>query len=303
MTTLRAAIGAAIAAMAMHSTALAQGCGAASPVSIQILGSNGWNFSPDRVSAGYLLWIDGKARMIVDMGGGTYARYSQSGAKFPDLEVVAISHFHPDHTSDLPALMWAGRLSRSDVLPVLGPSGNADAPSLPEFLRRLFDPKDGAFQVLGLILAPASLDTRAVHLEPHTVDVTNTEPAKVLEKDGMVITALGIPHGNMPAVAYRVEAHGVSVVFSTDQNGANPRFVDFAKGADVLVMHMATNMEGSEHHASPAVLGRIAQAAAPRRLVVSHLGVFDLDKAVAEVRRYYTGPLTVGADLQCTPVR
>ncbi len=36
---------------------------------------------------------------------------------------------------------------------------------------------------------------------------------------------------------------------------------------------------------------------------VSPLGVFDLDKAVAEVRRYYTGLLTFGAVLQCTSVR
>ena len=30
---------------------------------------------------------------------------------------------------------------------------------------------------------------------------------------------------------------------------------------------------------------------------------FDLDAAVAEVKRNYTGPLTVGADLQCNQVQ
>ena len=38
------------------------------------------------------------------------------------------------------------------------------------------------------------------------------------------------------------------------------------------------------------------------RLVVSHIGQFNLDEAIAELKRYYTGPLTVGADMQCTPV-
>jgi hypothetical protein len=48
-----------------------------------------------------------------------------------------------------------------------------------------------------------------------------------------------IPHGNLPTLAYRVETQAVTVVFSSDQNGTNPRFPDFAKGADILVMHLA----------------------------------------------------------------
>jgi ribonuclease BN (tRNA processing enzyme) len=241
--------------------------------------------------------------MIVDMGGGTYARYTQTGAKFNDLSVMAISHFHPDHTSDLPAFMWAGRQGRNDVLPVIGPSGNDGVPSLPVFLKRLFDPKEGVFQVLGAIMQPASANTGAVHLEPTMVDVTKTEPTKVFDKDGMMITALGIPHGNIPALAYRVQTNGVSVVFSTDQTGTNPHFIDFAKGANVLIMHMATDMENSPLHASPATVGRVAQSAGVGRLIVSHLGQFDLNAAVAELKKSYTGPLTIGADLQCTPVR
>ena len=55
-------------------------------------------------------------------------------------------------------------------------------------------------------------------------------------------------------------------------------------------------------HAAPAVVGRVAQSAGVGRLVLSHIGTFDLDAAVAEVRSTYSGPLTVGADLQCTPV-
>jgi ribonuclease BN (tRNA processing enzyme) len=55
-------------------------------------------------------------------------------------------------------------------------------------------------------------------------------------------------------------------------------------------------------HAAPSVVGRIAQEAGVGRLIVSHIGQFDLDAAIAELRKFYTGPLTVGADLQCTPV-
>jgi hypothetical protein len=37
-------------------------------------------------------------------------------------------------------------------------------------------------------------------------------------------------------------------------------------------------------------------------LIVSHIGQFDLDAVVADLKKSFTGPLTVGADLQCTPI-
>ena len=55
----------------------------------------------------------------------------------------------------------------------------------------------------------------------------------------------------------------MSVVFSSDQNGTDPKFVEFAKGANVLIMHLAI-APGADVplHATPAVVGRIAQEAA-----------------------------------------
>jgi len=44
----------------------------ASPVTVQILGSGGPVVSKDRASSSYLLWIDGRSRMLVDMGGGAF---------------------------------------------------------------------------------------------------------------------------------------------------------------------------------------------------------------------------------------
>jgi hypothetical protein len=37
-------------------------------------------------------------------------------------------------------------------------------------------------------------------------------------------------------------------------------------------------------------------------LIVSHISQFDLDAAISELKQSYTGPLTIGADLQCTPI-
>jgi ribonuclease BN (tRNA processing enzyme) len=194
---------------------------------------------------------------------------------------------------------------RSEPLPIVGPSGNNLAPDFPTFLNRLFDAKIGAFQVLGSTLGAAQPGVERPRLVVSIADVTKAEPTKVFEQDGMTVTAFGIPHANIPALAYRVQTRDVSVVFSTDQNGTNPKFVDFAKGADILIMHMAiaAGAPPSPLHASPAVVGRVAQAAGIKRLIVSHIGPYDLDAAIAELKTSYTGALTIGADLQCTQVQ
>jgi ribonuclease BN (tRNA processing enzyme) len=218
--------------------------------------------------------------------------------------LLAVSHLHPDHTSDLAALMWGSNRQRSADLPIVGPSGSAVAPDIATFLARQFDSRNGAFQVLGQVLGAEQPNSARPRLDISVVDVGKSEPTTVLDRDGLVVTARGIPH-SLPTLAYRVQTGGVSAVFSSDQTGTDPAFIDFAKGADVMVMHMnlAAGAPLDPAHATPAVVGRVARAAGVRRLIVSHIGQFDVDAAVAELKQAYTGPLTVGADLQCIQAR
>jgi ribonuclease BN (tRNA processing enzyme) len=283
--------------------ASAQPC-VGSPVAVQILGSGGPRTNGDRASASYLLWVGSQAKVLIDTGGGAFLRFGQSGAKLNDLSFVGISHLHPDHVSDLPALLWLSNQVRKEPLPIVGPSGNEIAPSFPTFLSRLFDEKNGAFQVLGPTLGAAQGNLGGgVRLNISVADVTKAEPTIVFDGEGLTVRALGIPHGNMPTLAYRVQTRDISVVFSSDQTGTDPKFIEFAKGSNVLIMHMAIAPGAkSPLHASPAVVGGIARDADVGRLIVSHIGLFDVDAAVAEVKKSYPGQLTVGADLQCTPV-
>lgn len=297
---IRSAVICALLVLLIAPGARAQNCPAAG-VAVQILGSGGPRMSRDRASASYLVWIDGRSRMLVDAGGGAFLRFGQAGARIEDLSLIALSHLHPDHVSDLPALLW-GDMTRKAPLAVSGPSGNDAVPGVPAFLRHLFDEKDGAFRVLSGTLGGSV--GRGIPLEVAEVDVTKAGASPVLTQSDMAVTAIGIPHGNIAALAYRVRARNATIVFSTDQTGTDPRFVDFARGADVLVMHLAIAAGAtSPLHAAPDVVGRVARDAQVSRLVLSHIGPFDLEAAVAGVKTHYTGPLTVGADLQCTPVR
>jgi len=252
---LRLAVISLLALVSIASNVAAQTC-AGSPVAVQILGSGGPAINPERASAGYLLWAGTQAKLLFDIGGGTYIRFGQSRAKLADLAMVGISHLHPDHTSDLAALMWGSNRMRSEPLPIVGPSGNNVAPDFATFLSRMFDEKTGAFQVLGATLGAAQADAGRPRLNVSVVDVAKSEPTKVLDGDGITVTAFHIPHANLPTLAYRVQTRDVSVVFSSDQNGTDPRFIDFAKSANVLVMHLAIAADAppSPLHASPATV-------------------------------------------------
>lgn len=296
---IRLGVMCALASFLITPAAWAQTC-PVSGVAVQILGSGGPRISRDRASASYLVWIDGRSRILVDAGGGAFLRFGQAGARMVDLSLIALSHLHPDHVSDLPALLW-GDMTRTAPLAISGPSGNDAVPGVPVFLSRLFDQTSGAFRVLSGTLGGSV--GRGIPLEVAEIDVTKGAASPVLIQPNVEVTAIGIPHGNIPALAYRVRAQNATIVFSTDQTGTDPRFVDFAHGADVLVMHLAIAAGAtSPLHAPPDVVGRVARDAQVRRLVLSHIGLFDLDAAVADVKMHYAGPLTVGADLQCTPL-
>jgi ribonuclease BN (tRNA processing enzyme) len=60
-----------------------------------------------------------------------------------------------------------------------------------------------------------------------------------LADDAMVILATPVVHGTVPALAWRVEMDGRSMVFSGDTKGDNGDLPRLARGADVFVAHNA----------------------------------------------------------------
>lgn len=260
---------------------------------LQILGSGGPGASAGRASAGYLVWIDGVGRILVDAGGGIKQRFHAAGANLEDVALLALSHFHPDHAAELPALWWP----RGGTLRVAGPSGGGVFPSLDDWLAGLFGPQ-GVFRVLG-----GRLD-----LDPITVDVTG-EGVEVWREGAVRVTGIGVPHGGVPAVGYRVDAGAASVGFSSDQNGSDPAFVEFVRGVDVLVVHLGRAEEATgrsaDLHASPSGWGGLAAAADVGRVVTSHISTSSPD-VLADSLRYlrdsYGGPVTVAEDLLCVTV-
>lgn len=281
---------------------------------LQILGSGGPIADDDRASSGYLLWHDGAAVALIDAGGGIFQRFGEAGASLDSLELIALTHFHTDHAADLPALLKGAYFSdRSHALAIAGPSGNVRFPGLNAYLESLFDADRGAFRYLSGLLTGSG---RVFPLTPIEIEYTTRVPVEVLQDP--IVHAMGVHHGPVPSLAYRFEiseeigdeAGDISVVISGDQNLSGQGFIDFAHGADLLVMPFAipetAGSAARNLHAIPSGIGRAAAQANVGHLVLSHFmarSLEDLDSQLARVREHYDGPITLAEDLQCLRLR
>ena len=70
-------------------------------VVVQVIGSGGPHINDGKASISYLIWIDGKAKILVDTGGGSSLNFEKSGADFLDIDAILYTHFHEDHASEL----------------------------------------------------------------------------------------------------------------------------------------------------------------------------------------------------------
>jgi ribonuclease BN (tRNA processing enzyme) len=281
-------------------------CPPSEGLSLQILGSGGPIADDGRASTSYLIWIDGKSRLMIDSGGGSFLRFAQATGNFESLDHIGISHFHTDHSTDLVALLKSGYFSdRTGKLTISGPTAGGPYPGLTDYLARLLDANTGAYAYLSAYLDGSG---GLVKLEPIEID-PRLHKASLAYKhttDDIEVFALGVPHGPVPALAFRINIGQKSIVFSGDQNGSSEAFVDFAREADVLVMHMPVpetiSGAGRNLHAPPSLIGDIAAKANSRLLVLSHFMTRSLDQfddSLKEIRSRYPGPLASAHDLEC----
>lgn len=276
-----------------------------SPVAMQILGSGGPIAEGSRAGSSALLWLDGKAVLLIDAGSGAFVRYGEAGARFEDHLAIAITHFHADHAADLDAILNSGGFSdRTADLPVIGPIGSDYFPGMRDHLRALFDPQAGAYRYLSGYLDGSEGKARLLPVEasPDGATLVFEDVARQVK-----VTAVPVEHGVVPALAYLVEIRGRTIVFAGDQNAMSQGFVDALAGRrpDILVAHnVIPEGEGQPRglHRPPASIGEMAAAIDPKLLVLSHnmqRALVRQQEGEAAIRQHYEGPMVVADDLAC----
>lgn len=218
---------------------------------------------PDQPCSGFLV-ASPNARLWIDAGSGTLAALQ----RFTDLEqldALWLSHMHPDHTGDLPALAnWLiNRADPGKQFPVFGPPGwlsrlTAFLPTDPELLLRHIDAHelhDGHRDDVGDL----RLTTRAVH---HSV----------------------------PAYGVRIEYGSHAFAYSGD-SALCPALAELAQDADVFVCESGAatqTIERQPSHCTPEDAAHAAQQANAARLLLTHLAPsLDAHEAVERAAGLY----------------
>lgn len=274
---------------------------------VQVLGSGGADPSDGRAASSYLVWIDGKARVLIDAGAGAALRFAEAGASAADIDALLLTQLSVAHALDIPALISAAvDEQRARALPLYGPTGNRFAPSTVTFTRALFDGTRGAYRQLSEVLSPLVKDS--FKLRPHdvrtrvpTVGVRRNEKeiVEVLGTDRFRAAATYAADGGAPLLAWRVQAGGRSIVVAGATVQGSHHLEDLARGADLLIVDDV--MEPAQA-AEAAAIGRVAAQTQAKRLVVSRrtpAAPGGDDMTLAALRRSYAGPVAFADDLDC----
>jgi ribonuclease BN (tRNA processing enzyme) len=278
------------------------------PLDILVLGSGG-PAALGRASAAYLILLDGQPRILVDAGSGSFARLGEARVALQGLDIVLLTHLHVDHAAELPGIVKARAVSAGVPITfnIYGPVGrrgeppNASFPSTSRFIDLLFGAQ-GAFAYLKDFSAPITFKTTDL---PDSGEAARA--VRVVMRDGsLLISAIGGHHGDAPAVIYRIDFRGHSVVFSGDIDAQGlPALQRIASHADLLVFDaVVLDPPGSPQilyslHSPPRAIGALAARSQVKQLLLSHLSpAIEENRArVSEsIARHFHGTVTYAAD-------
>ncbi len=269
-------------------------------LSVMVLGSGGPSaHRTGRASAGYLIFVDRKPRILLDAGGGTYQRLAASGANIKDLELVLLSHLHVDHTADLSSMIKtmyfhnrSAKTFRKSPIEIIGPAANgkpfppafsqAAVPQYPatsEYVDGHYHINRGVQRYLH-VFAPAISGGEFKYISKDVVADVALPMQTIHEKDGLVVKSIGVIHGPVPSLAYRIEYKGKVLAYSGDTSSKTNNMVSIAKNADLLIYDTAI-MDALPNgpkdkvffalHTTPTRMGKLATKAGAKVLMLSHI--------------------------------
>jgi ribonuclease BN (tRNA processing enzyme) len=270
-----------------------------SPFELAVVGSGG-PVGVGRSASCYVVFVDGVARVIVDVGPGAFVRLGEMKVDLHALDVMLLTHLHIDHAGDVPGFVKSRDLSTQGALTfrIFGPAAGGDYPSTTDFIDRLFGSR-GAFAYLRtfrneLRFAVTDLPTQA-----------NAGVNEVLHDGDLHITSIAVHHDDVPALAFRIEHAGHAIVVSGDLASKNENLTTLAANADVLVYDTAvldpprSPANLYDFHTAPHRIGEVARAAHVRTLVLSHItpqvdGAHD--EVLAAIRASFQGDVRFAED-------
>jgi ribonuclease BN (tRNA processing enzyme) len=285
----------------------ASGSGESGRMELLVLGSGGPG-AEGRASSSYVVSVDGAPRILVDAGPGSFARLGEAHVDLESLDVVLLTHLHVDHAAELPGIVKARAVAVSHPIhfDVFGPGGHAAQGDVPYFpsTRRFIDilfGSDGAFAYLKDFAAPVSFTVTDLPRADRGL-----EAEVIYERAPITVRAARGHHDDAPAIIYRIESGGRSIVFSGDIDAQGlPALERIARGADLLVFNcVVLDPPGSPAilyslHTPPRAIGEVAARDHVGHLLLSHLSPAveaNRSAVTASIASHYAGPVAFATD-------
>jgi ribonuclease BN (tRNA processing enzyme) len=218
------------------------------PVRVTVVGcSPAWH-NPGGAQSGYL--VEGAGRLLLDCGPGVLSRLREAHGGWPQVDALAITHFHLDHWGDLVPWTFGG---------AFGPGRDAAKPELwlpPGGTERL--------HTFGAVLAFASRldDVFTVHEYADGV---------AFETAGFQVTPHRLDHYSELTFGMRV-TNGPGVLAYSGDTGPTQRLVELAQDADLFLCEatLARPEPDERGHLTEDEALDAFRASGARRLVVIH---------------------------------
>lgn len=215
--------------------------------------------------------------ILLDIGAGTLRAMLSYGLNCNDIDILCLSHHHPDHVGDLVPFLFASRYglgyTRREPFWLLAAQGIVDIhQNLKGVWGEWLEPPPGLMQVRELA----------------------RDRPDAFELEGLTIKTAPVNHIDT-SLAYRLEFAGRAVVYSGDTDWSDS-LIHLARGADLLILE-AANPFKVPGHLTPAEAGRLAQEAAVPRLVLTHFyPPCDEVDVADQCRRAYNGEIIAAED-------
>jgi ribonuclease BN (tRNA processing enzyme) len=232
-----------------------------------LLGTGTCQLQPNRIASSALLEVGG-LRLVYDFGRGVAGRLTSLGYRQDDIRHVVLSHFHPDHLSDLVPFLHAASWSQIDPrtadLHLYGPVG------LEELFRGL----------LGLFESLVRDDRFRLRLHE-------------IRDDYLVIEGRKLVSSELPPAGNRglQLTHGDTTCALTGDSFFHEQEIEFLRDVDLAIVDAG--------HLSDEELVELAVQTRVRRLVCSHL-YREIDAgaiAALATKRGFDGEILMGEDL------
>ncbi|MFP4446684.1 MAG: MBL fold metallo-hydrolase [Desulfosudaceae bacterium] len=260
-------------------TAQGKATTAGAALDVTILGSGTCVPSLTR-SACAVLVETGAARVVLDCGPGTMRQLLAAGVRVCEVTHLFFSHFHPDHTGEMAAFLFANRYGFS-----------------PGRERPLF--MAGGKGQAAFYAACRSVYGQWIELADSLLEIGEFSSSQADQRDFPDFTVITRPVTHRPeSIAFRLESGGRAVVYSGDTD-YDENLARLAAGADLFICESA-HPDGCKQdgHLTPGLAGKIAAAAEVKQLVLTHLyPACDQVDIRQQAAAAFAGPVTVAEDL------